>query len=126
VLVLTSGSNELNQTNCRKMTAGIVIEADYNAIEGTVREALAARSTSVLPWFLATCGTPLACYWEAYQHQILARPEELLTRCYGIVRQEVEGVLKHSFEKGCSVDRAAYRLAVEAAANCVRACGLQH
>jgi glutamate dehydrogenase/leucine dehydrogenase len=125
-LVLTSGSNEFNETNCGKLAAEIVVEAEYNAIGERAKELLASKKISVLPWFLATCGTLVACYFEAQRIQILARPQELLARCYGIVGQAAESVLQYGCQAECSVEQAAYRLAVEAAANYLRACGSQH
>ncbi len=126
VLVLTWGSSELNATNCRNVAAGLVVEADYNAVDEAAKDFLESNHTSMLPWFLATCGTLLASYWEAHQLQILSPPEELLARSYSMVGQAVEGVMKHGSEQDCPVDQAAYRLAVEAAANYLRACGQQH
>ena len=126
VLVLTSGSNELNAENCKKLEAGLVVEADYNAVNDAAKERLTDNHTSVLPWLVSTCGTLIASYWEAHQVQILSQADELLARCYGIVRQTVEDVLRHSSEKGCSVDQSAYRIVVEAAANFLRHSGPQY
>jgi len=123
VLALTLGSNELNQTNYGKLSAGVVVEGDYNAIDDAAKQMLLENKTAVVPWFLASCGTLIAAYWESYEGQILKPPQELLGRCYGIVRQAVDGVLQYGSEQGCSLDQAAYRLAIEAAANYVRACG---
>ncbi len=126
VLVLTSGANELNETNCRKLTSAIVVEADYQAVDEASSETLAAKKTSVMPWFLATSGTLVASYFEVQQYQILTRPQELLARCYDIVGQAVERVLNSASETDCTIAQAAYRRAVEAAANYVRSCGPQH
>jgi len=125
-LVLTSGLNELNRTTCGKLSAGIVVEGDFHVIDEAAKEILAAGNASLLPWFFATGGTLIATDWEAYSAQILTPPQELLARCYGIVGQAVESALQYAAEAGCSLEQAAYRRAVEAAANYLRACGSQH
>ena len=123
VLVLTSGSNQLREDVSGTVAANLVVEADWNAINEAAREGLQERGIIVAPWFLATCGTLVAAHWEANHHQILGRPEELLSRCYGIVGHIVERVLHCTVENDCSCEQAAYRVAIESAADYRRCCG---
>ena len=124
VLLLTSGANQLNENNCQGVAAEVIVEADFNAISEDARNTLSGR-TSLAPWFLATCGTLLGSYFEVHASQILQRQEELLTRCYGIVGQVVGRILSAGSEDDRSCEQAAYRLAIEAAASYLRACGLE-
>ena len=124
VLLLTSGANQLNENNCQGVAAEVIVEADFNAISEDARNTLSGR-TILAPWFLATCGTLLGSHFEVYVSKILQRQEELLTRCYGIVGQVVGRILSASSEDDRSCEQAAYRLAIEAAASYLRACGLE-
>jgi glutamate dehydrogenase (NAD(P)+) len=124
VLLLTSGANQLNEKNCQGVAAEVIVEADFNAISEDARNTLSGR-TILAPWFLATCGTLLGSHFEVYVSKILQRQEELLTRCYGIVGQVVGRILSASSEDDRSCEQAAYRLAIEAAASYLRACGLE-
>jgi len=124
VLLLTSGANQLNENNCQGVAAEVIVEADFNAISEDARNTRSGR-TSLAPWFLATCGTLLGSYFEVHASQILQRQEELLTRCYGIVGQVVGRILSAGSEDDRSCEQAAYRLAIEAAASYLRACGLE-
>ncbi len=124
VLLLTSGANVLNESNCRNAAARIIVEADFNAISEGCRNILPGKKT-VTPWFLSTCGTLLGSYFEVHGSQILHTREELLTRCYGTVGQASARVLRAGDENDCSGEQAAYRTAIEAAASYLRACGLE-
>jgi glutamate dehydrogenase/leucine dehydrogenase len=106
------------------VAAEVIVEADFNAISEDARNTLSGR-TSLAPWFLATCGTLLGSYFEVHGSQILQRQEELLTRCYGIVGQLVGRILSTGSDDDRSCEQAAYRLAIEAAASYLRACGLE-
>jgi glutamate dehydrogenase (NAD(P)+) len=124
VLLLTSGANQLNEKNCQGVAAEVIVEADFNAISEDARNTLSGR-TILAPWFLATCGTLLGSHFEVYVSKILQRQEELLTRCYGIVGQVVGRILSAGSDDDRSCEQAAYRLAIEAAASYLRACGLE-
>jgi glutamate dehydrogenase/leucine dehydrogenase len=124
VLLLTSGANQLNENNCQGVAAEVVVETGFNAISEDARNTLSGR-TILVPWFLATCATLVGSYFEVHGSQILHRQEELLTRCYGIVGQVVGRVLSAGSEDDRSCEQAAYRLAIEAAASYLRACGLE-
>ena len=125
VLVLTAGSNELNEINCKKVAAGIVVEAERNAISEAAKDVLEEKNITVMPWFLATCGVMVASLFQLQKCQILNKPQELLARCYGIVGQVVDLTLHSSADARCLLEQAAYRIAVETAANCIRTCGRQ-
>jgi glutamate dehydrogenase (NAD(P)+) len=124
VLLLTSGANQLNENDCQGVAAEVIVEADFNAISEDARNTLSGR-TILAPWFLATCGTLLGSHFEVYVSKILQRQEELLTRCYGIVGQVVGRILSAGSDDDRSCEQAAYRLAIEAAASYLRACGLE-
>jgi glutamate dehydrogenase (NAD(P)+) len=123
VLVLTSGSNQLRESAGDRVAANLVIEADWNAVNEEATEGLPNRGVTIVPWFLATCGTLIAAHWEACNVQILSRPEELLARAYGIVGRAVEPILRYAVENDCTCEQAAYRIAIELAANYQRSCG---
>jgi glutamate dehydrogenase (NAD(P)+) len=123
VLMLTSGSNQLRESAGDKVTADLVIEGDWNAVEEDAGNRLLRRGAVIVPWFLSTCATLIAAHWEAHSIQILSRPEKLLGRCYGIVGQAVEQVLRFAVENDCSCQQAAYRVAIELAAAYQRCCG---
>lgn len=125
VLLLTSGSNELNETNQKQVTAEVIVEADFNAVSESARNLLSEKRRLVLPWFLSTCGTLVGSYFEVRGSQILDQPDELLARCYGIVGQVVERILRYVEQHESSYEQAAYRLAIEAVASQLRVCGLE-
>ena len=119
VLVLTSGVNQVNEDNRRDVAAEVIVEADFNAISEDASSSLAVRKI-VVPCFVSTCGTLLGSYFEV--HQVLQSRDELLSRSYGIVGQAIGTILRNQSE--CSCEQSAYRVAIEAMADYVRASGL--
>jgi glutamate dehydrogenase (NAD(P)+) len=123
VVLLTSGASQLNEGNCQRVAAPVIVEADFNAVTESARHCLAEKTKTVAPWFLSNCGTLVGSYFEVRGSQVLSQPEELLARCYGIVGKAVEPVFRAMDLGESSCEQAAYRLAVEAAASYVRMCG---
>lgn len=125
VLLLTSGSHAVNDDNYGGVMAEVVVEADFNAVSESARNFLSEKRKFVAPWFLSTCGTLVGSYFELQGSRIPGQTDELLARCYGIVGQAMERVLGATEDHKCAAEQAAYRLAIETTANCVRTCGVE-
>jgi glutamate dehydrogenase/leucine dehydrogenase len=125
ILLLTSGTNEFNESHCKDVAAEIIVEAQFNGINEEARNLLSTRKT-VAPFFVVTCGTLVGSYGEVPGSGILRPEDELLKRCYGIVGHAVNQILHSREKEECSFEQAAYRHAVQSAANYLRASGFEH
>ncbi len=125
VLVLTSGAKELREEHGKSVSADLIVEASWDAVEDGAREPLAARRRTVAPWFVATCGSVMAAYFEGLYGEIPAAREELLANCHGKVARVTEDVLRQADAQQTSFEQAAYRVAIDAAASYLRCCGYE-
>ncbi len=126
VLVLTSGQNELQAESCNSVNARVVVEADWSAVSEAARERLARTGSTLVPWFLATCCALVGSYYEGCSLQILRKAEELLAQTYSVAERIADRVLRYADDSDGSCEAAAYKLAIEKAASCMRSCGRQY
>ena len=64
VLVITDGTNEIQQRTCGTITANLVLEAHWSAVTASARQHLEERGTKVVPWMLSTSGALLGACFE--------------------------------------------------------------
>jgi len=123
VLVLTSGSGEINGNNWSGVSAPRIVEAEWGAVTPNAKQKLATKRTGVVPWMVATSGALLAAYFESRDEQVVCDSAILLAKTRAAVQQLCSKISVAAAGTQATLDQAARQLAVERVAECLRLCG---
>ncbi len=123
VLVVSAGAHEIDDNSWNAVPAQLIVEADWNAVTSSAVRKMEAGGRLVIPWLLASAGSVLASCFEGRNLQILCSPKELLSRTHACFTETMANIFAYLAVNQCSFHEATLRIAIERAAERLRAAG---
>jgi glutamate dehydrogenase (NAD(P)+) len=112
VLIPAAIADVINDSNCDRVTAGLIVEAANIPTTASAGLRLHQRGVTVVPDFVANAGTNV-WYWWVVLKQVEPTAEAAFDRIAKAMRQTVSSVLSTAAEQGVSPREAAEAAAYE-------------